>query len=64
MKLSKAIEILTHPPSIEDRLEPSAFMNAVKLGIEALEFVRKLRYFPFPDEVLQLPGETPEQEAD
>lgn len=33
-------------------------IDALKLGIKALECVKEIRHHPFPDTVLQLPGET------
>ena len=33
---------------------------ALKLGIEALKTVREMRHYPFPDGIIQLPGETTE----
>ena len=57
MKLEKAIEILKADllrPSSVDKLD---FQDAEQLGIEALKAVQKMRHYPFPDEILKLPGE-------
>jgi len=34
------------------------YCQSIKLGIEAMKAVQKLRHYPFPDEILLLPGET------
>jgi len=40
----------------------TTFAEAQQLGIEALKCVKEIRHHPFPDTVLQLPGETLEGE--
>ncbi len=37
--------------------EPKANQRAIQLGIEALKVIVELRHYPFPDGVIQLPGE-------
>ncbi len=58
MTLPKAIEILSRISYGDTLTVKYDIDSANKLGIEALKCVRKIRYHPFPDEVLLLPGET------
>ena len=58
MKIEKAIEILQNELNHGFRCGYEDLNDAQKLGIEALECILKIRHHPFPDEVLQLPGET------
>jgi hypothetical protein len=60
MTLDKAIEYLDYILKQHPHIESADFGNAIKLGIEALKAVAKMRHYPFPDEILQLPGEDPE----
>ncbi|MBA7590033.1 hypothetical protein ES708_32132 [subsurface metagenome] len=59
MKISKAIEVLTLLSPSNRILSDDDQLDAIKLGIEALEAIQKMRNYPFPDEILQLPGEDP-----
>lgn len=58
MKLTKAIEILDVRPGQNSFFLTPGRLEAMKLGIEALKAIKKMRHFPFPEEILQLPGET------
>jgi len=58
MKLPKAIEILYDLIGEGPQFSPDDRRDAVKLGIEALKTVRDMRHYPFPDGIVQLPGET------
>lgn len=60
MTLDKAIEILTDILAHVEPGDPPEEHDAISLGSEALKAVRKMRVFPFPDEILHLPGETEE----
>lgn len=60
MKVSRAIEILNQTTQETLPITDLDTLDAVMLGIEAMECVRKIRQHPFPEEVLLLPGETPE----
>ena len=62
MEIGKAEEIVSlyikeHLPG---PLTPEAldFRKALMLSSEALNCIQKIRYYPFPEEVLLLPGET------
>ncbi|MBA7566307.1 hypothetical protein ES708_07998 [subsurface metagenome] len=58
MNLAKAIEL---NEEAEKSLRDHKFIDyadAVKLCGEAGKAVEKLRNFPFPDEIVRLPGET------
>ena len=59
MTADKAIEYLDYILKQHPLAEHGDFGQAVKLGIEALKAVAKMRHYPFPDEILQLPGEDP-----
>ncbi|MBA7535575.1 hypothetical protein ES705_27833 [subsurface metagenome] len=58
MNLDKAIEINEHIHSELQRAATVEELNAIKLGIEALKTIKEMRLYPFPDQILQLPGET------
>lgn len=58
MKLDKAIEIGELNVKEAGAKMPSDTLVALKILIEAGKCVRKIRHYPYPDEVLQLPGET------
>ena len=60
MKIEKAIEILTSELSLVRGIGTQSRIDAIKLGIEALKCVKEIRHHPFPESVLQLPGETEE----
>ena len=57
MKLDEAIEI--QETYIREKKLPALtkLEPAMKLGIEAMKAVEKMRHYPFPDEILKLPGE-------
>ncbi len=58
MYISKAIEILNHYPDPDEIYSDPDFMDAIKLGIEALKRVKGNRLYPQPDVYPLLPGET------
>ena len=58
MNIPKAIEILTGPTEKPICFHATDQHDALKLGIEALKAVNAMRHYPFPDEILKLPGET------
>lgn len=58
MTINEAIEILSTLSRGRYTGEVKKARDAEKLGIEALICVRTIRHHPFPDTVLQLPGET------
>jgi len=58
MKLDKACEILDNILSRLSIQEEPDDRKAIELGREALKAVKKMRVYPFPDEILHLPGET------
>jgi len=66
MKIEKAIEVQTDMISKQQgrgltyHENDNKRIDALKLGIEALKAVEKMRHYPFPDEILHLPGETKE----
>lgn len=60
MKLLRAKENLQADLLRPGSVDKVDFQAAEQMGIEAIECVRKIRHHPFPDEVLQLPSETPE----
>lgn len=60
MKLEKAIEILRDHVDWCDPVKEKDTYDALKLGIEAGKCVLAIRHHPFPDSLIQLPGETEE----
>ena len=60
MKLDKAIEILQEHIEWCKEAHEADICSATRLGIEALKAIKAMRHYPFPDEILQLPGETKE----
>ncbi len=58
MKIKEAIEILELYYREVNIDPPLHFNDALKLGIEALKVISKIRHYPFPEEILELPGET------
>jgi len=60
MKLSKAIEILEHPPFYPSTPSDKDYADAIKLGIESLKSVRAGRRVGLHYEAKLLPGETEE----
>lgn len=58
MKLPKAIEILNAQLEMYNAIYQGDILDALKLGIEALEYCEKLKWsWPFPDDKV-LPDET------
>ena len=64
MKIDKAINILDRYQVEGEAPCGGALDDALKLGIEALKVIKKIRHYPFPDEILKLPGETPKEAKD
>lgn len=60
MKIEKAIEILEDGLRFVEPGDSPDKPDAVQLGIEALKVIKELRHYPFPDGIVQLPGETKE----
>jgi len=60
MNLPAAIETLEDILTFVRPGDPPEEHEAIKLGIEALKCVKEIRHHPFPESVLQLPGETEE----
>ena len=58
MKLEKAIELLQQDLDEPGSVDYDDRATAQELGIEAMKAILKLRHFPFPEELLKLPGET------
>ena len=58
MTIEKAIEILQDLLREGPQFPPDDRREAVQLGIEALKTVKDMRNHPFPDGVIELPGET------
>lgn len=59
MKLSKAIEIGELNIKEGRKAMPLDVAQALALLIEAGKAIQKLRLYPFPEEILLLPGEDP-----
>jgi len=64
MTIDKAIEILNRLELPIKTAEEYDAHLAVRLGVEALKAIAKLRHYPFPDEILCLPSETKEKEKE
>lgn len=62
MKLEKAIKILTDIKDEDPELYMDDEQEAIKLGIEALKGIKKVRKTFRPYVEALLPGETPEEE--
>lgn len=60
MTITEAIRIKTVHGDEFSQIDPDDFQKANELSIEALKAVEKIRRYPFPDELLLLPGETQE----
>ena len=60
MKLDEAIEIKETELDGSVEHTEEELLEAEKLGIEALKFVRRYRPFVYPEVKKQLPGETEE----
>lgn len=60
MALDKDIKILQLNIDQAPKSMPPEVLHALKLGVEALKAIAKMRHYPFPDEILKLPGEDPE----
>lgn len=58
MTIDKAIEILKFESRRPFNFANHDRANALELGIEALKTVRDMRHYPFPDGIVELPGET------
>ncbi|MBA7675387.1 hypothetical protein ES703_83620 [subsurface metagenome] len=60
MTLDEAQETITSIIHAHASARTPKAIRAMQLGIEALKAVQKLRHYPFPDEILHLPGEAEE----
>ena len=60
MYLSKAIEIIDLNIRQRSPKMPPDVLAALKLLNEGGKAILKMRHYPFPDEILLLPGEDPE----
>ena len=60
MTIDKAIEILQHGADVWNDAACPGTAAALKMGIEALKAVEKMRHEEVSDEILPLPGETEE----
>lgn len=58
MKLLKAIEIGELNVREAGKKMPADTLDALQLLIEAGKVIKEWRHYPFPDGVIQLPGET------
>lgn len=58
MTIDEAIDMIASILKDREPYEGGLGNDALNLGIEALKAVAKMRHYPFPDEILQLPGET------
>ncbi|MBA7580033.1 hypothetical protein ES708_21919 [subsurface metagenome] len=58
MTIDEAIQMLAALSKDTNAKKMPTITASIKLGIEALKAVAKMRHYPFPDEILQLPGET------
>ena len=58
MTIDEAITILQNISSLTNTAGPDVRMKAFRLGRDALKTIKELRNYPFPDGVVQLPGET------
>ena len=58
MKLSKAIQILELYGVVDDSSTWQDYLDAQKLGIEALKSIQVSRTRPVPYNIAPLPGET------
>ncbi|MDO9578949.1 MAG: hypothetical protein Q7J06_00025 [Bacteroidales bacterium] len=63
MKISKAIEILSHFGRYGSNVKFNDVKEATQLGIEALKEIQHLHESQVLDEDELLPGETPEEEV-
>jgi len=61
MTIEKAIEIKRQYQYILQDASLPELIEADNLSIESLKAVQKLRHYPFPDEILLLPGETKDE---
>lgn len=57
MDIDKAIATLQNPPTYENQFLSQTFLNALSLGIHALECLRYARLHPAYDYRLPLPEE-------
>jgi len=62
MTINKAIELLQLNLAAPGSVPIEDLNEAQKLGIEALKTILALRHYPFPDGVMQLPGEILERQ--
>lgn len=60
MKLKIAIEVLIRDLHDPGSADPEVLNKAKALSIEAMKAVQEIRNYPFPDGIVQLPGETEE----
>jgi len=58
MKIEEAIEIKRRQKEGYTTYSSEVIEEADRLGIEALEAIKKMRQYPFPEEILKLPSET------
>ena len=57
MTIREAIEMIQAILKDRDTYEGGLGNDALRLGIEALRAILKVRHYPWPEEVLKLPGE-------